>query len=56
MSILEHFAEISRRLDKGRHYIMVVGDSSVSNIFFKKYSKLVLSSTVIEIRIKEALH
>ncbi len=29
-----HFAEISKYLDKGRHYIMVVGDSSVSNIFF----------------------
>lgn len=33
MSILDHFAEISKCLDKGRHYIMVVGDSSVSNIF-----------------------
>jgi len=29
-----HFAEISKCLDKGRHYIMVVGDSSVSNIPF----------------------
>jgi DNA modification methylase len=29
-----HFAEISKCLDKGKHYIMVVGDSSVSNIFF----------------------
>jgi DNA modification methylase len=29
-----HFAEISKCLNKGRHYIMVVGDSSVSNIFF----------------------
>jgi len=32
--IENHFAEISKCLDKGRHYIMVVGDSSVSNIFF----------------------
>ncbi len=30
----KHFVEISKCLDKGRHYIMVVGDSSVSNIFF----------------------
>ncbi len=29
-----HFKEISKCLDKDRHYIMVVGDSSVSNIFF----------------------
>ena len=29
-----HFAEISKCLNKGRHYIMVAGDSSVSNIFF----------------------
>ncbi len=29
-----HFIEISKCLDKGKHYIMVVGDSSVSNIFF----------------------
>lgn len=29
-----HFAEISKCLDKGGHYIMVVGDSSVSNIPF----------------------
>ena len=34
MSISDHFAEISKRLDRGRHYIMVVGDSSGSNIFF----------------------
>jgi DNA modification methylase len=32
--IENHFAEISKCLDKGRHYIMVVGDSSVSNISF----------------------
>ena len=29
-----HFAEMSKCLDKSKHYIMVVGDSSVSNIFF----------------------
>lgn len=29
-----HFIEISKCLEKGRHYIMVVGDSSVSNISF----------------------
>lgn len=29
-----HFSEISKCLDKGRHYIMVVGDSSVSNVSF----------------------
>lgn len=30
----KHFAEISKCLDNGRHYIMVIGDSSVSNISF----------------------
>ncbi len=34
VDIENHLAEISKCLDKGRHYIMVVGDSSVSNIFF----------------------
>lgn len=29
-----HFAEISKYLDKDTHYIVVAGDSSVSNIFF----------------------
>jgi DNA modification methylase len=30
----KHFAEISKCLNKGVHYILVVGDSSVSNVFF----------------------
>jgi hypothetical protein len=30
----KHFADISRCLEKGVHYILVVGDSSVSNVFF----------------------
>lgn len=29
-----HFAEMSKCLEKGVHYIMVIGNSSVSNIFF----------------------
>jgi len=29
-----HFIEMSKCLDEGVHYIMVIGDSSVSNIFF----------------------
>lgn len=30
----KHFSEMARVLKKGTHYVMVVGDSSVSNIFF----------------------
>lgn len=41
MSILDHFTEISKYLDKGRHYIMVIGDSSVSNIFFNSANYIV---------------
>jgi len=29
-----HFAEITKCLNKGRHYVMVVGDSNVSDIYF----------------------
>jgi len=34
MGMENHFAEISKCLDKGKHCIIVVGDSSVSTIFF----------------------
>ena len=30
----KHFAEMARRLSSNTHYVFVVGDSSVSNIFF----------------------
>lgn len=31
----KHFAEMSKYLTKNTHYIMVIGDSTVSNIFFE---------------------
>ncbi len=30
----KHFAEMSKCLSRNTHYVMVVGDSSVSNIYF----------------------
>jgi len=30
----KHFVEIQKCLNKGTHYVMVVGDSSVSNVYF----------------------
>jgi DNA modification methylase len=29
----KHFAEIQRRINKGTHYVMVIGDSSVSGVY-----------------------
>lgn len=41
MEMGNHFSEMSKILKSGAHYIMVVGDSNVSNIFFETTDFLV---------------
>ncbi len=37
----KHFKEINKYLDKGTHYVMVVGDSTVSNVYFETSDYLI---------------